>query len=105
MPWSRRRREPCAPHLYVHHDQQTRLRQQGEGLIVGDVLAVVPHRVVDGGPRDEEEDERAVAAVHHAAHEGLLAEVEVELARRVELRILEAPAVVHVLQKRGGRRY
>jgi len=84
-------------HLYVHHDQQTGLRQQSEGLVVGDVLAVVSHRVVHGGPRDEEEDEGAVAAVHQAAHKGLLAEVQVQLARGVELWVLETPAVVHIL--------
>ena len=92
------------PHLCVHHHQQGRLCQQSEGLVVGDVFAVVPDGVVHGRPRDEEEDEGAVGAVQQAAHEGLLTEVEVELTRRVELRILETPAVVHVLQKhsRGG---
>lgn len=89
------------PHLYVHHNQQTGLRQQSEGLIVGDVFAVVSDRVVHGGPRDEEEDEGAVAAVHHAAYKGFLTEVQVQLARSVELRILETPAVIYVLQEQG----
>lgn len=52
-----------------------------------------------GGPRDEEEDEGAVAAVQHAAHEGFLTEVEVQLAWSVELRVLETPAVIHILHK------
>lgn len=89
----------CSPHLHAHHDQQAGLRQQSEGLIVGDVFAVVSHCVVHGGPRDEEEDEGAVAAVQHAAHKHLLTEVQVELARSVELRVLGAPAVVHILHK------
>ena len=37
--------------------------------------------------------------MHHAAHESFLAEVHVQLARSVELRILETPAVVHILHK------
>lgn len=58
-----------------------------------------------GSPWDEEEDEGAVPAVHHAAHKGFLIEVQVQLARSVELRILETPAVVHILQEQriGGR--
>lgn len=56
-----------------------------------------------GGPRDEEEDEGTVAAVQHAAEEGFLAEVHVELSRNVKLRVLEAPAVVHVLRNRTKR--
>lgn len=90
-------------HLCVHHDQQTGLCQQGKGLIVGDVFAVVSDRVVHGGPWDEEEDEGAVAAVQHADHKGLLTEIHVQLARSVELRILETPAVIHILQKQTDK--
>lgn len=86
-------------HLYGDDHHQTRLHQNSEGLIVGDVLAVVPDRVLHGGPGDEEEDEGAVGAVHQTAQEGLLAEVHVQLAGSVELRILETPAVVHVLRR------
>lgn len=92
-----------APHLYVHHNQQTGLCQQSKGLIVGDVFAVISDRVVHGGPWDEEEDEGAVAAVHHTAHKGFFTEVQVQLAWRVELRILETPAVIHILQKQRIR--
>lgn len=52
-----------------------------------------------GSPRDEEDDEGAVAALHHTAHKGFLTEVQVQLAWSVELRILETPAVIHILQK------
>lgn len=52
-----------------------------------------------GGPWDEEEDEGAVAALHHTAHKGFLTEVLVQLAWSVQLRILETPAVIHILQK------
>lgn len=54
---------------------------------------------MNGGPGDEEEDDGAVGAVHHTAQEDFLIEVHVQLARSVELRILEAPAVVHVLRR------
>lgn len=86
-------------HLHGDHHHQTRLHQNGEGLIVGDVLAVVPDRVLHGRPGDEEEDEGAVGAVQQTAQEGLLTEVHVQLARSVKLRVLEAPAVVHVLRR------
>lgn len=93
-------------YLYANDNKQTRLRQQGEGLVVCDVFSVVSNRVVHGRPGDEEEDEGAVAAVQHAAQEGLLTEVQVELTRGVKLRVLETPAVVHVLQEpRGGERH
>lgn len=61
----------------------------------------MPHCVVDGGVGDEEEHQGAVAAVEGTLEEGLLAEVEVELTGKVELRVLEAPHVVHILTNRG----
>lgn len=85
-------------HLDGDHHHQTRLHHNGEGLVVGDVLAVVPDRVLHGGPGDEEEDEGAVGAVQETAQEGPLAEVHVQLAGPVKLRMLETPAVVHVLR-------
>lgn len=39
--------------------------------------------------------------MHHAVHKGLFTEVQVELAGTVELRELETPAVVHILQEQG----
>ena len=85
---------------YLNGDgkQQARLGEEGEGLVVGDVLPVVPHGVVQGGVRDEEEHQGAVAAVEGTLEEGLLAEVEVELTGNVELRMLETPHVVHILR-------
>lgn len=90
-------------HLYGDDHHQTCLHQNSEGLIVGDVLAVVPDRVLHGGPGDEEEDEGAVGAVHQTAQEGFLAEVHVQLAWSVKLRILETPAVVHVLRRQPNQ--
>lgn len=78
-------------------EQQAGLREDGEGLVVGHVAAVGAGRLTDGGVRDEEEHQGAVAAVQGALEEGHLAEVQVELARHVQLRVLEAPRVVHVL--------
>lgn len=65
----------CAPHLYVHHNEQTGLSQQSKGLIVCDVFAVISDRVTHGSPWYEEEDEGAVATVHHTAHKDFLIEV------------------------------
>lgn len=89
---------PTLTHLDGDDHHQTRLHQNSHGLIVGDVLAVIPDRVLHAGPGDEEEDEGAVGAVQQAAQEGCLAEVHVQLAWSVKLRILETPAVVHVLR-------
>lgn len=93
--------------LYLDADgeQKARLCEEGEGLVVGHVLPVGPHRVIQGGVRDEEEHQRAVAAVEGALEEGRLAEVQVELARDVELWMLEAPHVVHILTSRGRQRH
>lgn len=92
------------PHLEADDHHQTRLQQNGKGLIVGDVFAVVPDRVLHGGPRDEEEEEGAVGAVQQAAQEGFLVEEHVELSGSVKLRILEAPAIVYVLQTEARQR-
>src|SRR4029434_9378404 len=83
--------------------EQTRLCEQGEGLVVCDVLAVIPDCVVDGGVGDEEEDQGAVAAVHHTAHEGPLTVVQVHLTRRVQRRAEETPAVVNILRRERER--
>lgn len=53
---------------------------------------------------DEEEHQGAVAAVDGTFEEGLLTEVQIQLTRNVELRMLETPHVVHVLTSRGRRR-
>uniref|UniRef100_A0A8D0AAL2 Uncharacterized protein n=1 Tax=Sander lucioperca TaxID=283035 RepID=A0A8D0AAL2_SANLU len=84
---------------------QTCLGEESEGLVVGDVLPVVPHGVVHGCVRDEKEHHGAVAAVESTLEEGLLAEVQVELTGNVELRILETPHVVHILTSRERQRY
>lgn len=93
--------------LYLDADseQKARLCEEGEGLVVGHVLPVAPHRVIQGSVRDEEEHQRAVAAVEGALEEGRLAEVQVELAGDVELWMLEAPHVVHILTSRGRQRH
>lgn len=84
-------------YLDAHCKHQTRLREQREGLVVGHVFAIVPHGVLQGGVGDEEEQQRAVAAVESTLEEGPLAEVQVPLTRNVELRVLEAPAAAHIL--------
>lgn len=84
--------------------QQTCLGEEGEGLVVSDILPVVPHGVVHGSVGDEEEHHGAVAAVEGTLEEGLLAEVEVELTGHVELRMLEAPYVIHILTTRERQR-
>lgn len=45
--------------IYLHTDgnKQAGLRQQGEGLIICDVFAIISDGVAHGCPRDEEEDE------------------------------------------------
>lgn len=92
-------------YLDADGEQQTRLGQEGEGLVVGDVLPVVPHGVVHGGVGEEEEHQGAVAAVEGALEEGPLAEVQVELTGDVELRMLDAPGVVHILTSRWRQRH
>lgn len=93
--------------LYLDADSEQKacLCEEGEGLVVGHVLPVTPHHVIQGGVRNEEEHQRAVAAVEGALEEGRLAEVQVELAGDVELWMLEAPHVVHILTSRGRQRH
>lgn len=92
-------------HLDADGKQETCLGEEGEGLVVCDVLPVAPHRVIYGCVGDKEEHQGAVAAVEGTLHEGLLAEVHVELTRNVELRMLETPHVVHILTSRGRQRH
>lgn len=91
-------------YLNADSEQQARLGEEGKGLVVGDILTVVPHCVVHGCVGDEEEHHGAVAAVEGTFEEGLLVEVQVELPGDVELRMLETPHVIHILTSRGRER-
>lgn len=85
--------------IYLHTDgnEQAGLRQQGKGLIICNVFAIISDSVVHGCPRDEEEDEWAVAAVQQGPRKGHLTEILVQLSRSVQLGVLETPAVIYVL--------
>lgn len=85
--------------------QQTCLSEEGEGLVVGDVLPIIPHCVVHSSIGDKKEHQGAVAAVEGTFEEGLLAEVQVELTWNIELRMLETPHVIHILTSRGRQRH
>lgn len=85
-------------------EEEACLREEGEGLVVGNILPIIPHCVVQDGIGNEEEHQGAVAAVEGALEEGLLAEVQVELAGDVELWMLETPRVVDILASRGRQR-
>lgn len=98
------RQQVVPPHLDADCKQQAGLREQGEGLVVGHILPVAPHRVLQRGVRDEEQHQGAVPAVDGTFEEGRLAEVQAELAGNVELWVLETPRVVHILTSRGRQR-
>lgn len=98
------RKRKGSSHLDADGKHETCLGEEGEGLVVCDVLPVAPHRVIYGCVGDKEEHQGAVAAVEGTLDEGLLAEVQVELTRNVELRMLETPHVVHILTSRGRQR-
>lgn len=89
--------------LYLDADgeEEARLCEEGKRLVICNIFPIIPHCVVQGGIRNEEEHQGAVAAVEGALEEGLLAEVQVELARDIELWILETPHVVDILASRG----
>lgn len=88
------------PYLDADGKEQAGLGEEGEGLVVSDILPVVSHRVVHGSIGDEEEHQGAVAAVEGTLEEGRLAEIQVELTGDVELRVLETPHVVNILSSR-----
>lgn len=92
--------------LYLDADgeEEARLCEEGEGLVVGHIFPIIPHCVVQDGIRNKEKHQGAVAAVEGALEEGLLAEVQVELAGDVELWMLETPHVVDILASRGRQR-
>jgi len=90
-------------HLDADGDQQAGLCDHSEGLVVAQFLPITPHGVQHGAVGDEEEDQGAEAAVKRALEECHLAEVQVALPGHVELRVLEAPHVVHILASRGRR--
>lgn len=92
-------------YLDADSKQQTCLGEEGEGLVVSNVLPVVPHGVMHGCIGDEEEHQGAVAAVEGTLEEGLLAEVQVELTGNIELRMLETPNVIHILTSRERQRH
>ena len=87
--------------LYADSEEQAGLRDHSEGLVIAQISAVLPHAVRHGRVGDEEEDQRAEAAMQRTLEERHLAEVQVELPRDVQLGVLEAPRVVHVLASRG----
>lgn len=80
-------------------DQQAGLCKQGKGLVVSKVLAIIPHCVIHGSVGDKEEDKRAVDAVEQTLDEGTYVEVHVELSRLIKLRVLQTPAVTHILKQ------
>lgn len=89
----------CWMRIYLHTDgnKQAGLRQQGEGLIICYFFAIISDGVAHGCPRDEEEDEWAVAAVQQDPREGHFTEILVQLSRSIQLGVLETPAVIYVL--------
>lgn len=91
-------------HLDADGEQEARLREDGEGLVVGNIFPIIPHCVVQDSIRNEEEHHGAVAAVQGALEEGFLVKVQVELAGGVELWMLETPHVVDILASRGRQR-
>lgn len=93
------------PYLDADDKQKTCLGEDGEGLVVRDILPVVPHCVKYSCVGDEEEHQGAVTTVEDTFNEGCLAEVQVELTGKVELRMLKTPHVVHILTSRGRQRH
>lgn len=64
-----------------------------------DVLSVGLDGVVEGKVRHEEEDEGREDALCHATNEHPLVEEQVEVTRRVELRIAQRIHVAHILRR------
>lgn len=87
-----------ATYMNVDSEEQAGLGKQSERLVVGDVFSVVAHRVVHRGIGQEKEHERAVAAVQQDLKKFHHTEVHVLLPRCIQLRVLEAPAVVNILR-------
>ena len=93
----------CIANLNADSEEQAGLRDHSEGLVIAQIFAVLPHAVRHGRVRDEEEDEGAEATVKCTLEEGHLAEVQVQLPRDVQLRVLETPGVVHILASRESQ--
>ena len=87
--------------LYADSEEQAGLRHHSEGLVITQVFSVLPYAVRHGRVGDEEEYQRAEAAMQRTLEECHLAEVQVQLPRDVQLGVLEAPCVVHILASRG----
>lgn len=87
-------------HLSSHHQQHSSLDQQGEGLVVGSILAVAAHGAPCGCPGDEEEEQGAAAAVEHNTQKEGLVEVLVALSGPVECWLPQTPRGAHVLSGR-----
>lgn len=62
------------PHLQVDGEDQRGGGDDGEGLVVGRSLAVLPHGLQEGSVGNEEDDERDEDAVEEADEEVLVVE-------------------------------
>lgn len=80
---------PCTTHLNTHSEDEARLREQGKGLVV--------RGVVQGKVGHKEQYQGAVAAVERTLHKGSQVKVHTQLTRPIKLRVLQTPAVVHIL--------
>lgn len=86
-------------YLNTRHNHQGRRYGDGEGLLVGEVGAVLLHHDGEGSERNEEEQEGGAHALQRAQEELPLVEEEVLLARLVQVRVAQAVLVVDVLQE------
>lgn len=70
-----------AAHLQVDDKNERRGGDDGEGLVVGGGLSVLPHGLQEGSVGDEEDDERDEDAVEQTDEEVLVVEQGPLLAR------------------------
>lgn len=82
---------PCVTHLNTHGDDEARLREQGKGLVVGGGI--------QGKVGHKEQHQGAVAAVEGTLQKDPLVKIHAQLTRPVKLRVLQTPAVVHILNR------
>lgn len=89
------------PHLNTDDDDEGGGDGDGEGLIVGQLRPIVTRGVGEDAVGDEEHEHGGVDALGDADEELTLVEEQVELAGLVQLGVLHAPLLRHVLRARG----